>query len=121
MQDMDRLGCLQPQVLTRVSEHMPEITSYVEQIVRNGLAYVSNGSVYFDTVAFRWAVQSQKSFTGGCVCLLLTVSKSSSLSILSVLEELLSTSLCMCMYMSSSGGESLQPWRGGALTFMGST
>ena len=54
MQDMDRLGCLHPQVLTRVSEHMPEIKAYVEKIVHNGLAYVSHGSVYFDTVAFRY-------------------------------------------------------------------
>ena len=53
MQDMDRLGCLQPQVLTRVSEHIPEIIAYTHRIVANGLAYESNGSIYFDTVAFR--------------------------------------------------------------------
>lgn len=56
MQDMDRLGCLQPQVLTRVSEHMPEIIAYVDKIVQNGLAYASSGSVYFDTCAFRWTL-----------------------------------------------------------------
>lgn len=55
MQDIDRLGCLQPQVLTRVSEHMPEIIAYVDKIVQNGLAYESNGSVYFDVGSFRWA------------------------------------------------------------------
>ena len=53
MQDMDRLGCLHPQVLTRVSEHMPEIIAYVAKIVSNGLAYESNSSVYFNTCAFR--------------------------------------------------------------------
>lgn len=57
MQDMDQLGCLQPQVLTRVSEHMPEIIAYVDKIVRNGLAYESNGSVYFDTCTFRCAAR----------------------------------------------------------------
>lgn len=51
---MDSLGCRRPDVLTRVSEYMPEIIAYVQRIVDNGMAYVSNGSVYFDTHNFRW-------------------------------------------------------------------
>lgn len=41
-----------PDVLTRVSEYVPEIVAYIEQIIKNGLAYESNGSVYFDVSKF---------------------------------------------------------------------
>ncbi|TYZ61426.1 hypothetical protein PybrP1_005440 [[Pythium] brassicae (nom. inval.)] len=50
--DMASLGIKMPAVITRVSEYVPEIVEYVERIIRNGYAYESNGSVYFDTVAF---------------------------------------------------------------------
>eukprot|EP00798_Chlamydomonas_sp_ICE-L_P018385 gene18385-biopygen27313 len=62
-QDMDSLGVRRPDVLTRVSEYMDEIVDYVKymdeivdyvkKIVDNGMAYESNGSVYFDTTNFR--------------------------------------------------------------------
>lgn len=52
-QDLDALGCRHPDVLTRVSEYIPEIVEYVERIIANGMAYESNGSVYFDTRNFR--------------------------------------------------------------------
>nr|XP_018898966.1 PREDICTED: cysteine--tRNA ligase, cytoplasmic isoform X1 [Bemisia tabaci] len=51
-QDMDSLNVLRPDVLTRVSEFVPEIIAYIEKIIDNGLAYESNGSVYFDVGAF---------------------------------------------------------------------
>ena len=51
-QDMEALGCRPPDVLTRVSEYIPEIVQFVERIVGNGMAYSSNGSVYFDTRSF---------------------------------------------------------------------
>ncbi len=51
---MDALGCRRPDVLTRVSEYVPEIIAYVQQIISNGMAYEANGSVYFDTNSFRW-------------------------------------------------------------------
>jgi len=41
-----------PNVLTRVSEYVPEIIQCTEGIIKNGFAYESNGSVYFDTQAF---------------------------------------------------------------------
>ncbi|DBA00209.1 TPA: hypothetical protein N0F65_007834 [Lagenidium giganteum] len=49
--DMERLHVRKPNALTRVSEHMPEIISYVEQIQAKGFAYrAKDGSgVYFDT------------------------------------------------------------------------
>ncbi|XP_072375053.1 cysteine--tRNA ligase, cytoplasmic isoform X1 [Scyliorhinus torazame] len=50
--DMDALNVLPADVLTRVSEYVPEIVQFVKQVVDNGYGYVSNGSVYFDTVKF---------------------------------------------------------------------
>jgi cysteinyl-tRNA synthetase len=35
-----------------VSEYIPEIVVYIERIIANGLAYESNGSVYFDINKF---------------------------------------------------------------------
>ncbi|KFQ19929.1 Cysteine--tRNA ligase, cytoplasmic, partial [Merops nubicus] len=50
--DMEALNVLPPDVLTRVSEYVPEIVDFVKKIVDNGYGYVSNGSVYFDTMKF---------------------------------------------------------------------
>ena len=41
-----------PNVLTRVSEYVPEIIEFIQNIINNGFAYESNGSVYFDTIKF---------------------------------------------------------------------
>lgn len=43
---------LPPDVLTRVTEFVPEIVQFVEKIIANGFAYEANGSVYFDTNKF---------------------------------------------------------------------
>lgn len=53
LEDMDMLKCRPPHVLTRVSEYMQEIREYVDKIHANGMAYAVDGSVYFDTEAFR--------------------------------------------------------------------
>uniref|UniRef100_A0A673K6H2 Cysteine--tRNA ligase, cytoplasmic n=1 Tax=Sinocyclocheilus rhinocerous TaxID=307959 RepID=A0A673K6H2_9TELE len=50
--DMEALNVLPPDVLTRVSEYVPEIVAFVKGIVDNGYGYESNGSVYFDTAKF---------------------------------------------------------------------
>ncbi|XP_076249605.1 cysteine--tRNA ligase, cytoplasmic [Calliopsis andreniformis] len=50
--DMDALNVLRPNVLTRVSEYVPEIVRFIEKIIENGLAYESNGSIYFDVASF---------------------------------------------------------------------
>lgn len=50
--DMAALNVDRPDVLTRVSEYVPEIVDYIKKIIDNGFGYEANGSVYFDTVAF---------------------------------------------------------------------
>jgi len=53
LDDMDRLNVALPDVITRVSEYVPEIVAFIEQIIKNGYAYESNGSVYFDVAKFK--------------------------------------------------------------------
>lgn len=53
--DMKSLNVLPPDVLTRVSEYVPEIVKFIEKIIENGFAYETQGenrSVYFDTKTF---------------------------------------------------------------------
>ncbi|XP_029666418.1 cysteine--tRNA ligase, cytoplasmic [Formica exsecta] len=50
--DMDALNVLRPNVLTRVSEYIPEIIAFVQNIINKGLAYENNRSVYFDVGKF---------------------------------------------------------------------
>ena len=50
--DMHRLNVAPADVLTRVSEYVPEIVDYIEKIIANGFAYESNGSVYFSVGKF---------------------------------------------------------------------
>ena len=56
MQDMRALNNLDPDEITRVTEFMREIVTFIEKIVENKLAYVTqDGSVYFDIAAFEAA------------------------------------------------------------------
>jgi len=52
---MAALHVERPTTLTRVSEYIPEIVSFVEGIVERGFAYEGGGSVWFDTVKFEGA------------------------------------------------------------------
>ncbi|KAA8641958.1 hypothetical protein EYZ11_011185 [Aspergillus tanneri] len=52
MADMDALNVLRPDTLTRVTEYLPEIVSFVERLVQKEYAYEADGSVYFDIAAF---------------------------------------------------------------------
>lgn len=52
LEDMRDLNILDPDILTRVSEFVPQIVKFIEKVIDNGYAYQSNGSVYFDTVEF---------------------------------------------------------------------
>lgn len=50
--DMDRLNVRRPSMLTRVSDYIPNIITYIKQIIDNNFAYPSGGSVYFDLKAY---------------------------------------------------------------------
>jgi cysteinyl-tRNA synthetase len=52
---MDRLHILPPDIVTRVSEYVDEIVSFVEKIEDNGFAYEGGGSVWFDVAKFEGA------------------------------------------------------------------
>ena len=53
MEDMDALGIRPPDVLTRVTEYIPQIIAFIEKIIAKGMAYQSNGSVYLSIDDFK--------------------------------------------------------------------
>jgi cysteinyl-tRNA synthetase len=53
LEDMAALGVKEPDVVTRVTEYVPQIVEYIQGIIANGYGYESNGSVYFDTNTFK--------------------------------------------------------------------
>ncbi|KAL2194628.1 tRNA synthetases class I (C) catalytic domain-containing protein [Corynascus similis CBS 632.67] len=53
--DMEALNVLPPDAVTRVTEYVPQIVKFVEQVMAKGFAYEANGSVYFDIAAFEKA------------------------------------------------------------------
>jgi cysteinyl-tRNA synthetase len=53
-EDMDALGVLRPDNVTRISDYMDgRVQDYIERLVVDGFAYESNGSVYFSIDGFR--------------------------------------------------------------------
>jgi cysteinyl-tRNA synthetase len=55
MEDMEALNVMKPDVLTRVTEYVPQIVDFVNTTVQKGFAYESDGSVYFDIASFEKA------------------------------------------------------------------
>lgn len=51
-EDMCRLNCLAPTVEPRVTEHIPQIIAFIEQLIVNDKAYVVDGDVYFNIAQF---------------------------------------------------------------------
>jgi cysteinyl-tRNA synthetase len=51
--DMASLGMLPPKHTPKVSETMPEIIEMIEEIIKNGHAYVSEGEVFFNVSSFK--------------------------------------------------------------------
>ncbi len=51
-QDMRALGCLDPDVEPRVSEHIEDIVALVQRLIDKGHAYASEGDVYFSVESF---------------------------------------------------------------------
>jgi cysteinyl-tRNA synthetase len=45
--DLKALNVALPDVITRVTEYVPEVVAFIAKIIDNGYAYESNGSVYF--------------------------------------------------------------------------
>ena len=63
--DMELLNVKEPDVMTRVTENIPCIVSFVDKIVQKGLAYVSNGSVYLSIDEFKKAGHSYRKLKPG--------------------------------------------------------
>lgn len=56
MEDLRALNCLDPDVVTRVTEYGPQIVDFIKKIEDHGFAYkTSDGSVYFDVENFEAA------------------------------------------------------------------
>lgn len=53
LDNFDRLGLLRPDIMKKATEHIPEIIEQIQALIKNGYAYVSNGSVYFDVSKFK--------------------------------------------------------------------
>ena len=53
VEDMATLSVPLPDLVTRVSEFIPEIIAFIQGLVDKKIAYASNGSVYFSTTGFQ--------------------------------------------------------------------
>ncbi len=51
-QDAANLNIQRPEVVSRATEHIPEMIHLVERLLESGCAYVTPGAVYFDTSTF---------------------------------------------------------------------
>ncbi|KAF9894014.1 hypothetical protein FE257_008986 [Aspergillus nanangensis] len=55
-EDMEAVNVLYPDVLTRVTEYVPQVVAFIEKVIASGFAYATpDGSVYFDIDAFEKA------------------------------------------------------------------
>jgi cysteinyl-tRNA synthetase len=52
LEDMGNLNVMPADVITRVTEYVPQIADFVKVMEKKGFAYEADGSVYFDIAAF---------------------------------------------------------------------
>ncbi|MCB9707313.1 MAG: cysteine--tRNA ligase [Myxococcales bacterium] len=52
-EDFERLGCLNADIEPKVTEHIPQIITLIQQLISKGFAYETQGDVYFSVPAFR--------------------------------------------------------------------
>lgn len=65
MSDMESLFVRSPTRLTRVSQHIPEILSFIKSLEKNGYAYKSKDGVYFDVQKYESNISSSLSYGAG--------------------------------------------------------
>jgi len=53
LEDARNMNFEEPMVRPRATEHVADMIALIEKIIRNGYAYVKNGSVYFDVAKFK--------------------------------------------------------------------
>ena len=61
-EDMAALGVLEPDYQPKVSDHIPDIISLIQQLIDKEAAYVSGGDVFFQRLYWIW--QTLKTHTG---------------------------------------------------------
>ncbi|CAD2220619.1 tRNA synthetases class I (C) catalytic domain containing protein, putative [Angomonas deanei] len=49
---MQRLGVRDPDVVSRVTEYVPQVVTFIEKLIANGFAYKGETSIFFDTEAY---------------------------------------------------------------------
>lgn len=52
-QDLASLSVMSPTVQPKVSEHIPQIVSFIQQLIDKGMAYEQNGDVYYRVTQFK--------------------------------------------------------------------
>lgn len=53
LEDCKKMNFEEPMIRPRPTEHIKEIIELIEKLIKNGHAYVSNGSVYYDVTTFK--------------------------------------------------------------------
>ena len=46
--DMGRLHIEKPEIIAKATDHIPEMMSFVEELIKNGYAYETSRAIYFD-------------------------------------------------------------------------
>jgi cysteinyl-tRNA synthetase len=52
-QEMGELNCLVPDAEPRVTDHVPQIIKFIEELIKQEKAYVVDGDVYFDISSYK--------------------------------------------------------------------